>query len=319
MAVQEQEVPKMDYPPTESPPLEPLRPERLAGPTEPRWLWDSVRYRFWDPTDLAGGIRRAGPFTVEQREAIASWWSLLAAVEGLGPRLYAAAFVRATEQHDSDQVRWSLLAMLRDEVQHEELCRLALEHLAPGWPLHDAPPTSPGRRLHEAYERAEHYWHGCQRALSQDGIGVVEGGLLLVELVTAGLYERWATGCTIPIFATAFRHAARDAQRHQAVLRALACRDWPRLGASGRTETAAQVQTAAGYLSAMVLRPFGEEREPPVELLARHAGFGVPTAQQRQEVLRAALLEVKDLQDRYDIPFPAMPRLAILGTAAGAV
>src|SRR6266540_1107479 len=184
MAVQEQEVPKMDYPPTESPPLEPLRPERLAGPTEPRWLWDSVRYRFWDPTDLAGGIRRAGPFTVEQREAIASWWSLLAAVEGLGPRVYAAAFVRATEQHDSDQVRWSLLAMLRDEVQHEQLFRLGMQYLAPGGPRRAGPWMAPGQ--------AERYWHSYQHALNRHGIAVVTGGLLLTALVTGDLYDRCA-------------------------------------------------------------------------------------------------------------------------------
>jgi hypothetical protein len=318
MTAQPQEAVGMARRPMGNPPLEPLLAEQLTSPAEPRWLWESVRYRFWHPTDLARGIRHTGPFTDEEREAIASWWSLLAAVEGLGPRVYAAAFVRATERHDSDQVRWSLLAMLRDEVQHEQLCRLALEHLAPGWPLHDAPPTNLGRNLHDAYEQAEQYWHGCRRAMNQDGIGVVEGGLLLVELVTGGLYERWAAGCTIPMFATAFRHAARDAQRHQAVLQALAARDWPRLGASGRTEAAGQVQTAAGFLSAVVLTRLGEEREPPVELLARHAGFGVPTVEQRLEVLRAALLKVKDLQARYGVPFPAMPHLAIPGTQADA-
>jgi hypothetical protein len=90
------------------------------------------------------------------------------------------------------------------------------------------------------------------------------------------------------------------------------------LGASGRTEAAGQVQTAAGFLSAVVLTRLGEEREPPVELLARHAGFGVPTVEQRLEVLRAALLKVKDLQARYGVPFPAMPHLAIPGTQADA-
>jgi len=304
----------MDRPSTTSPPLDMLPPGRPTAPTEPRWLWESVRYQFWQPTELGRSIRHVGPFTPEQREAIACWWSLLAAVEGLGPRAYAAAFVQATERHDSDQVRWALLAMLRDEVQHEQLCGLVLQHLTPGWPLHDAPPTNLGRHLHHVYKQAEHCWTEYRRALKPDGIGVVVGGLLLVELVTGGLYERWATGCAIPAFATAFRHMGHDARRHQAALRTLATRDWPLLPASQRSEAAAQVQTAAGFLAAVAIGPHGEQAEPPIDLQARHAGLGVPTAEQRRELLRAALLEVKGLQDRYDIPFPAMPPLAILGT-----
>jgi hypothetical protein len=304
----------MNQPPTTSPPLEALPQARPIAADDLRWLWESVRYQFWRAADLDRSIRHVGPFTPEQGEAIAYWWSLLAAVEGLGPRAYAAAFVRATEQHDSDGVRWSLLAMLRDELQHEQLCRMMLRHLTPDWPLHDPPPNDLARHLHDAYEQAEQCWSGCRRALDQHGIGVVEGGLLLVELVTGALYEGWATTCTLPTFTTAFRHGARDAQRHQAVLRALAARDWPLLSARERSEAAAQVQTAASFLSTVVLGPDHRQPEPPVDLLARHAGFGVPTAEQRQELLRTALLEVKDLQLRYGITFPAMPELAIAGT-----
>ena len=314
-------------PPTTIPPLEVVAATGTTTPGEPEWLWESLRYRFWQPTDLARSIRRAGPFSVEQREAIAYWWSLPAAVERLGPRAYAAAFVHAAERHDSDQVRWSLLAMLRDELQHEQLCRMVVEGLAPGWPFQYAPRTTLGRQgirhLRDVYEEAERCWDGYRRVLAQDGIGVASGALLLGALVTGDLYERWATGCTIPAFATAFRHSARDAQRHQAVLRALATWDWPLLEAAQRSEAARQVQASARLLSSVMLGaaarlpgPSGDVVAclPACEDAARQAGLGVPSAEQRQELLRAALLEVRDLQERFDIPFPAMPSLAILGT-----
>lgn len=305
MAVGQYRAVGIERPPITGPPLE------VPAPDEPEWLWESLRYQFWQPTDLAGSIRHAGPFTPEQREAIAYWWSLLAAVEGLGPRAYAAAFVRATVQHDSDQVRWSLLAMLRDELQHEQLFRMAMQRLAPGWPLHYQPQTALGRdanrHVGQADQEAERCWRGYQHALDKAGIGVVSGALLLGALVTGGLYERWACGCTHPAFATAFRHTAHDAQRHQAVLRALAARDWPLLSASQRSEAAAQVQATARLLSAVMLDPAANQP-------ARQAGLAVPSAEQRQELLRTALLEVKDLQHRYHIPFRAMPELAILGT-----
>lgn len=305
MAVRQHPAVGIGRPPTTGPPLEAIAPD------EPQWLWESLRYQFWQPTDLARSIQRAGSLTPEQREALVYWWSLLAAVDGLGPRAYAAAFVHATEHHDSDQVRWALLAMLRDELKHEQLCRLAMQRLAPGWPLRYQPLTAIGRHasrhLRQVDREAERCWYGYQQTLDQHGIGVVSGALLLGALVTGGLYERWAFGCAIPSFATAFRHTAHDAQRHQAVLRALAARDWPLLSTPQRSEAAAQVQATARLLSAVML-------DPAPDQAACQAGLGVPTAEQRQELLRTALIEVRDLQRRYDIPFPAMPQLTIPGT-----
>jgi hypothetical protein len=299
-----------ERPPTTGPPLEPYRANDLG---EPAWLWDSVRQQFWQPADLARSIPGAAAFTPSQREAIAYWWSLLAAIEGLGPRAYAAAFLRASEQHESEQVRWSLLAMLRDGLHHEQLCHLVLRRLTPDWPARQAPRTALDLRLRQVYEQAECYWDGCRRALSEHGIGVAEGGLLLGALVTGALYEGWATSCTIPAFSTAFRHTARDAQRHQAVLRALTARDWPRLTAAERVEAATQVEATASLLSTALLDPPAWRPDPQVNQEACRAGFGVPSGEQRQELLRDALLEVRSLQHRYGIRFAAIPELAIAG------
>ena len=331
MAAQQQEAFGMDQPPTTSPPPQAPPQGRHTSAAEPGWLWESVRYQFWRAADLDRSIRHVGPFTPEQGEAIAYWWSLLAAVEGLGLRAYAAAFVGATERRDSDQVRWSLLAMLHDELQHEELCRLALERFAPGWPRRYAPRTPLGRRanrhLDRVHQQAECCWQHYQRGLTRHGLPVATGALLLSELAAGALYDRWADGCAIPALATALHHTASDARRHQAVLRALAARDWPSLAAPARAEAAVQVQATTGLLS-VVLLDTAAGADLPADLAASRracqaaacqAGLGVPTAEQRQELLRAALLEVKDLQHRYDIPFPAMPGLAILGTEESAV
>lgn len=316
MAAQPQEPFAKDRPPATSPPQHGPSAPRLPSAAEPGWLWESVRYQFWGASDLERSIRHLGPLTPAQGQAVAYWWSLLAAIEGLGPRAYAAAFVRATEQGDSDQVRWSLLAMLRDELQHEQLCRLVLQQLRPRWPLEDhTAAANLGCHLQDAYEQAEQCLLGCRRALDRHGISVVEGGLLLVELATGGLYEDWATTCTIPTFTTAFRHAAHDAQRHQAVMRALAARDWPLLTPRGRAEAAAQVEAAASLLSEVLFASGEGQPETVLEVQARQAGLGVPTGQQRRELLRTALLRLRHLQLRYGIPFPAIPELAIAGSA----
>jgi hypothetical protein len=274
---------------------------------EPAWLWQSLRYRFWRPDDLARSMRHAR-LEPEQRGPAAWWWALLAAADGLGPRVYAAAFVRATEQGESDQVRWSLLAMLGDEVQHEELLRLGTRCLAAGAPLG----RQARQHLCRVDQQADRCWNDCRRALSRGGIGAVSGAMLLGALVTGDLYERCAAGCAIPALATAFRHMGHDARRHQGALRALATREWPLLPAPQRTEAAAQVQTMAGFLSTALL-------DPAAPGIACPAGLGIPAGDQRLEALRTALLKVKDLQALYAIPFPALPHLAIPGTEANAV
>jgi hypothetical protein len=285
--------------------------QHTAVADEPAWLWESLRYQFWRPEDFVHGFMHADRLRPEQREALAAWWSWLEVAEGLGPRMYGAAFVRATERHESEQVRWSLMAMLRDELQHERLFGLAIEQLAAG----DAEDGD------IAAEEAERWWHEYRRAIDRHGIGVASGALLLRELVIGKVYEQWACGCALPAFATAFHHAAHDSGRHQAFLRALLARDWPRLSVQQRAETAAQVQAAAGFLRAVMLDQVGVEGDRPGRPTAvtpsAATAAGVPTADQRVEMLREALLEIKRLHARYLIPFPDMPELAILGTPPG--
>jgi hypothetical protein len=280
--------------------------QRTAVADEPAWLYESLRFQFWRPDDFVHGFTHVDGLRAEQCEALAASWSRVAIAEGLGPRMYGAAFVRATERHESEQVRWSLMAMLRDELQREQLFGLAIGQLVPG--------RAEDRDV--AADEAERYWHDYRRAIERHGIGVAAGALLLRELVIGKVYEHWACGCALPAFATAFRHAAHDARRHQAVLRALLARDWPRLSVQQRVETVAQVQAAARLLRAVMLDQVevrGDRAAPPTAATAA----GVPTAGQRLEMLREALLEIRQLHARYLIPFPDMPELAILGNSPG--
>jgi hypothetical protein len=63
----------------------------------------------------------------------------------------------------------------------------------------------------------------------------------------------------------------------------------------------------AAFLSAVLL-------DPAASTITRQAGLGIPNRDQRLEVLRRALLKVKDLQVLYGVPFPGMPHLTIPGS-----
>jgi hypothetical protein len=301
-------------PPTVSPPLEVPTADRSADLDEPAWLWESLRHEFWDASELARSIAPGGPFTQDQRAAIAHWWSILAALEALGPPMYAAMFARATEQHDADQTRWSLLGMLRDGLKHEQVCRIALERLAPGSPGEEASTNlarDADRHLRQVEREAGRCWHAWRRALNRDGTGVVSGAMLLRSLTLGGFYEQWAYACAIPAVATVLRNIARDAGRHRCVLRAIADRGCRYLSAAQRAEAATQVQGTARLLSVALLDPLVVHPVVPDDHHTCEPGFGIPVAEQRLEVVRTALLEVRQLHGRHGIAFEAVPELAI--------
>ena len=49
------------------------------------------------------------------------------------------------------------------------------------------------------------------------------------------------------------------------------------------------------------------------EGIARGAGFAVPEYEAKKENWRKAILNMKSVLDRYDIPFPAIPEIGITG------
>ena len=50
-----------------------------------------------------------------------------------------------------------------------------------------------------------------------------------------------------------------------------------------------------------------------IEAVARNAGFYIPTYEAKKENWRNAMLNLKGVLDKYDIPFPAIPEVGISG------
>ena len=49
------------------------------------------------------------------------------------------------------------------------------------------------------------------------------------------------------------------------------------------------------------------------EEVSRKAGFHIPTYEAKKENWKAAMLNLKGVLDKYDIPFPAIPEVGITG------
>ena len=54
-----------------------------------------------------------------------------------------------------------------------------------------------------------------------------------------------------------------------------------------------------------------------IEEVARSAGFGVASYDEKRDNWQRAMLNVKGVLDRYDIPFPAIPEIGIAGDEVG--
>jgi hypothetical protein len=107
-----------------------------------------------------------------------------------------------------------------------------------------------------------------------------------------------------------------------AICMAVMERDYPGLQAETRSIVTKQIRAGYLFLSAVLFEPpmefwdlpadfIGNQRE--AEEVARMAGFGIPTYEMKLQNWRNAMLNLKGVLDRYNIPFPAIPEVGISG------
>lgn len=99
-------------------------------------------------------------------------------------------------------------------------------------------------------------------------------------------------------------------------------RDYPNLDLSERSLITKQIRAGYLFLSAVLYEPPADFWDLPpdfidvqrrCEALCRDAGFEIPSLETKEENWRNAILNLKGVLDRYDIPFPAIPEVGISG------
>ncbi|MGP6157661.1 MAG: hypothetical protein ACLPYS_09200 [Vulcanimicrobiaceae bacterium] len=290
-------------------------------------IWDASQRDYWDPAKLPWETFEPTRYTWEEREAIAYWWSLLSVFDGSAPPVFAEALIKAYEVHEEDPVRRAFFSLVRDEQNHEQLCGMAIARLLEsGSPLVYEPKTELGekaqRNVRWLYYNGARYWSGFRKAISKYSLTVLFSSFLMGELAAATIYRQMVRGCNEPVFKEAFRNVGRDEERHIALCTSLIERDYPTLSSDDKLQITKQVRAGYLFLSAVLFEPpedfwdlpgdfIGVQRH--CEEIARAAGFGVPRFDLKKENWRSAMLRFKDVLDRYDVPFPAIPEIGISG------
>ena len=316
----------MEFPPeTPQPNVFPLSWHAKTAKLEE--VWDSAQKEFWDPKKLSWDTFDPSSYSWEERECIAYWWTLLSVFDASAPPVFAEALIKTYEVHEEDPVRRCFFSVTRDEQNHEQMCGLAITKLLEhDDPLTYEPKTEIGKRLQKnakwLYYNGGRYWDGYKTAVPKYSLAVLFSSFLMGEIAAATIFHQMAQGSKEPVFKEAFRNIGRDEGRHMAICMSLMERDYPSLPKEDAAVITKQVRAGYLFLSAVLFEPPEDfwdlpsdfiDNQREAETIARNAGFFIPEYEAKKENWKNAMLNLKGVLDKFDIPFPAIPEVGISG------
>ena len=108
-------------------------------------IYDGARDPGWAPNTLPWDTLDASAMTQDQRYAIAYWFSLLSVFDGSGPVVFARTLIHTYECKEEDPIRKCFFSVVRDEMNHEEVCGRAIKAMTPDCPIGYEPLTPLGK------------------------------------------------------------------------------------------------------------------------------------------------------------------------------
>ena len=289
-------------------------------------IYEQSRDPGWSPAALPWDTLRPEDFTPDRRYAIAYWFALLGVFDSSGPAVFARAMIRTYEKREEDPVRKCFFSIVRDEVNHEEVCQRVIGKLTPGGPFGHAPETALGKLARNNvlwyHRNGARYWEGFKNAVPKYPLAILFTAFLMGELAAATLFHGMHRRSTIPALKEAFRFIGKDEARHLAVCMAVLRNLLPTLGADDKATITRQIRAGYVFLSGILYEPPAEFWDLPEGFLPAHrlleaeaaeAGLGLLDMEERRENWRAAVLRMKGILEGYDVAFPAIPEIGIDG------
>lgn len=317
---------EMEFPPkTEQPNVYPLSWESHTEKMEE--IFKASTKEYWDPDALPWDTFDVESYSWEERESIAYWWTILSVFDASAPPVFAHALIKTYEEHEEDPVRRCFFSVVRDEQNHEIVCgkfiTLLLDHPDP---LTYEPKTEIGKRCQKnakwLYFNGGRYWSGYKKAVPKYSLAVLFSSFLMGEIAASSIFYQLANNCSEPIFQECFKKICKDEGRHMAICMSLMERDYPKIDVSDVETITKQIRAGYLFLSGVLFEPPVEfwdipadfiQNQRDAEEIARNAGFGIPTYDEKKENWKQSMLNLKGVLDKYNIPFPAIPEMGIDG------
>lgn len=289
-------------------------------------LYDSAREAAWSPNRLPWETLDPAAFSADQRYALAYWFTLLSVFDGSGPAVFSRAFIHTWETHEEDPIRKCFFSIVRDEVNHEEVCQRAIQALVPQGPLGHEPETPLGKlainNIKWYYHNGCRYWSGFKNGVGKWPLPILFTSFLMGEVASATLFHSMYQRTTIPVFREAFRRVGQDEARHMGICLTVLEKVLPRLTDEQRAVITKQLRAGFIFLSGILYLPGREfwELGPTfmdahllLEDEARGAGLGILSVAEREDNWRKAVLKMKGLLEPHGVEFPALPEIGVDG------
>jgi hypothetical protein len=153
-------------------------------------------------------------------------------------------------------------------------------------------------------------------------LAVLFSSFLMGEIAAATIFKQMYDNTREAVFKEGFKNIGRDEGRHMAICMAVMERDYPGLKEETKAVVTKQIRAGYLFLSAVLFEPPMEFWDLPADFIAnqreaeevaRGAGFGIPTYDMKLQNWKNAMINLKGVLDRYNIPFPAIPEVGITG------
>jgi rubrerythrin len=290
-----------------------------------RKLYVRAKREQWDEDQINWESINGDSFTREQRLAMAYWWTVLSTFDNAAPT-FAKALIYAHEKKMDHYTKGFLTTLVWDENRHNIMCGYCVNRLLPGFPLNFKPQNEIERKVRNCalwvWYNGSRYWRAYLEAYKKYSFNVLFTSFMMGEAAATTIFGETGKRAKIEAFSQLFKNTARDESRHFAFTHALLNDHAPKLSEEEKKLVTKQVRAGFVFLSLIMykppkefwqLPPYFTEIHEKMEAIARDAGLGILTLEEKEIAWRNAVLRVGANLNKYGIKMPAIPEIGITG------
>jgi hypothetical protein len=281
----------------------------------------------WDEDKLDWAKLREAASGLEQREklALCYWWALLSTFDNAAP-VFAYALVKAHELEVKTRYKGFITMVTCDECRHNFVCGRSIQCLLPGFPNKFKPANefeeSVRRNVLWVWYNGSRYWNAYKESYNKYDIDVLFTSFMMGEAAATTVFTEMGKLAKLKPFPEAFRRISVDETRHYAFTHVLMQEGLERMNEQKKALVTRQMKAGFTFLSLITYKPpKGFWKLPPgfedmhykLEGIARDAGLGVPTLEEKEKAWRDAVLRVGAAVAKYGVKIPEIPELGISG------
>lgn len=289
-------------------------------------LYEKAKKEQWNPSDINWSSLQEKDFDHIQKIAISYWFSVLATFERATP-VFAKALIKAYETHAEQPVKFLFSTLVFDEGRHEECCMRCVDRLCPFFPWKWKPKTTFEENILKAinwiYYNGSRYWRAFSQAADvKYNLNVLFSSFMMAETGATTIFRSIAERATHPVFREVFINIHKDEARHLAFTWYLLKERLPAASLEEKAQITKQLRAGFVFLSPILFEPISEFWKLPdgfldihrkMEEIARDAGLGVLTHEEKKKIWGDAVRSVKARIKQFNVSFPDMPEIGIYG------